>query len=219
MSDMSPEHSESRSTGWIVAWIARAITYLLYAYVLIVEVILVVGFLLKLFGASRASGFVDWWYRHLEDVMEPFRGIFGSIELGTTSNDVPAVFETSILFAMIVYGIVAIALHSLITWLSGVIDRIEHRRLEDERRRAYEEALARAQRPYDPTQRQGAVPSYPTAGPSTGAVPPSSPGSAGAPSVPSAPDGPAVPGQPPPGSGTSPPPPPPPERGAPPAPG
>jgi hypothetical protein len=187
MSVTTTDHGESKSTRWIIAWIARAITYLLYAYVLIVEIILVIGFLLKLFGASRASGFVDWWYRHLEDVMEPFSGIFGSIELGTTSNDVQSVFETSILFAMVIYGIVAIALHGLISWLGSMLHRIEQRRLEEDRRHAYEQALARAQQPYDPTQRMPATPSqpYPTAGPAQGAVVPGQPGTSPQPPAPS----------------------------------
>ncbi len=189
MSATTTDQGEPKSTKWIVAWIARAITYLLYAYVLIVEIVLLVGFLLKLFGASRASGFVDWWYRHLEDVMEPFSGIFGSIELGTTSNDVPAVFETSILFAMVIYGIVAIALHSLISWISGFIHRMEQRQLEAERRQAYEEAVIRARAPYDPTAPQPPVPPYPGA--------PGAPGVPGPSSGPGDPTGAARPAPPP----------------------
>ena len=39
--------------------------------------------------------------------MERFRGIFTPIELGLTGNDVEAVLDTSVLFAMLVYGIFA----------------------------------------------------------------------------------------------------------------
>ena len=56
--------------------------------------------------------------------MAPFRGIFAPIELGTTGNDVAAVFDTSVLFAMIIYGIVALGFSVLIGWLSGRLDQI-----------------------------------------------------------------------------------------------
>ena len=173
MSDMSPEHSESRSTGWIVAWIARAITYLLYAYVLIVEVILVVGFLLKLFGASRASGFVDWWYRHLEDVMEPFRGIFPTKDVGESGS----IIDFAVLFAIIVYGILAMLAHALVQWIDTKVVHL---------RAAADAAAKEAQAAADVTG-WGATPTPPGA-----AVPPPAAGGPAAPGtgVPRAPGSP-----------------------------
>ncbi len=98
----------------------------MYAYLVVVEIILFMGFFLLLFGANPSASFTDWVYRSLDRAMEPFRGIFTPIELGTTAgNDVQSVFETSVLFAMIVYGIVAIAEHALITWLSNRMYRLE----------------------------------------------------------------------------------------------
>ena len=58
--------------------------------------------------------------------MSPFRGIFAPIELGTTANDVPAVLDTSILFAMIVYAIVLLGLRELIDWLTLRLLRARH---------------------------------------------------------------------------------------------
>jgi uncharacterized protein YggT (Ycf19 family) len=107
-----------------VVWTVRAISYLLYAYLIVVEIILVIGFFLLLFGANPTAGFTQWAYRNLERVMEPFRGIFPPIELGTTGNDVPAIFDTSVLFAMIIYGIVALLISALIGWLSGRLEQI-----------------------------------------------------------------------------------------------
>ncbi len=121
-----------------VVWVARAVSYLVYGYVLLVELVLFLGFFLLLFGANPSSGFAEWVYRSLANAMEPFRGIFAPIELGTTGNDVVAVFETSVLFAMIVYGVVALALHAVIDWLSARIAKIE--RIE-----AVEAARARAE--------------------------------------------------------------------------
>jgi uncharacterized protein YggT (Ycf19 family) len=96
-----------------VTRIARALTYLVYAWVIVALVILVLGFFLQLFGANPDAPFAEWVYRSLTRIMAPFRGLFEPLEL-----DGRSVLDTSILFAMIVYGIVAIALHDLIDWLT-----------------------------------------------------------------------------------------------------
>ena len=88
-----------------VVTVTRVLSYLLYFYIIVVEIILFIGFFLLLFGANPSAGFTQWAYRNLDRVMEPFRGIFTPIELGTTAGNVESIFETSVLFAMIVYGI------------------------------------------------------------------------------------------------------------------
>ena len=55
-----PEPHYMRSTGRIVATAARFIGYLVYIYILLVEIILFLGFFLLLFGANSSSGFVEW---------------------------------------------------------------------------------------------------------------------------------------------------------------
>ena len=106
-------------------WVARAVSYLVYAYLLVVEAILLIGFLLLLFGANPSSSFVDWAYRNLDRAMKPFRGIFAPVEIGVAGNDVEAIFDTSIMFAMIVYAIIAIAVSALIAWLTSRIRRVD----------------------------------------------------------------------------------------------
>ncbi|MGI9598503.1 MAG: hypothetical protein ACR2QK_20220 [Acidimicrobiales bacterium] len=135
----------------VVAWLARALTYLIYFYVLVVEVVLMVGFVLLLVGANPSAGFTRWAYRNLEAAMEPFRGIFAPIELGVAGNDVPAVFDTSILFAMIVYGVVAIGLNAVISWLTNRIARIERT-----------EAIERARAEAEAARLEPAPSAYPT---------------------------------------------------------
>src|SRR4051794_36691121 len=93
--------------------IARALTYLVYAFVLITLVILVLGFFLLLFGANPDAPFAEWAYRSLARVMAPFRGLFEPVPLNGNS-----VLDPSVIFAMIVYGIVALALQGLIDWLT-----------------------------------------------------------------------------------------------------
>jgi hypothetical protein len=112
-----------------VVWAARAIAYLAYGYILLVQFVLVQGFLLLLLGANTGSSYVDWAYRSLERVMAPFRGIFESIDLTGQS-----VLDTSVLFAMVMYGILGLAVHSLLDWLTYRLRRLEHQRLRDEAR-------------------------------------------------------------------------------------
>jgi uncharacterized protein YggT (Ycf19 family) len=115
--------------------IARILTYLVYAFVLITLVILVLGFFLLLFGANPDAPFSEWAYRSLDRVMAPFRGIFESVQLNGES-----VLDTSVLFAMIVYGIVGIALSALIHWLTD-------KQLVLRRKQALAQAAAASEQP------------------------------------------------------------------------
>jgi hypothetical protein len=126
----------------LVVWVTRLISYVVYFYILLVEIILLLGFILLLFGANPESGFVDWAYRNLDRVMEPFRGIFSPIEIGQTGNDVPAVFATSVLFAMVIYGIIALVLHAVIQWLTHRIDQIDRDQRAAAQRDEYDRATA-----------------------------------------------------------------------------
>jgi uncharacterized protein YggT (Ycf19 family) len=127
----------------VVVWIARAISYVLYVYLIAVEIILFLGFFLLLFGANPSAGFTQWAYRNLDRVMEPFRGIFNPIELGTTSGDVESVLATSVLFAMIAYGILALVIMSIIPWLTKRLAYLEETEAAEAQRRLHEErALA-----------------------------------------------------------------------------
>ena len=93
--------------------VARALVYLVYFWVMLSIAILVTGFFLLLFGANPDASFAEWIYRALDRVMKPFRGLFESVDLSGKS-----VLDTSVLFAMIVYGMLALALRALIDWLT-----------------------------------------------------------------------------------------------------
>jgi hypothetical protein len=109
-----------------VLWVTRAVTYVIYAFIIAAEIILLIGFLLLLMGANASSSFVQWCYRNLDRVMEPFRGIFTPIELGTAQNsEVASVFDTSVLFAMIIYAIVGIAIYGFASWLTKRLYRLD----------------------------------------------------------------------------------------------
>ena len=139
---MITSESKALSERKAIVWAVRAISYLVYFYLIVVEIILVIGFFLLLFGANPTAGFTQWAYRNLDRVMAPFRGIFSPIELGTTGNDVAATFDTSVLFAMIIYGIVALLFSALIGWLSARLNQIHA--AEDELERQAEIAQQQA---------------------------------------------------------------------------
>jgi uncharacterized protein YggT (Ycf19 family) len=123
MHDSSKEH---------IVWAGRALVYLVYFFVTVALIMLTLGFFLLLFGANPDAGFAEWVYRSLDRVMAPFRGLFESIRLNGRS-----VLDVSVLFAMIVYGIVALALRALIDWLTYRVDLLRARE-------AHEATLAQA---------------------------------------------------------------------------
>jgi uncharacterized protein YggT (Ycf19 family) len=111
---------EDQSTGqgttlWLLR-AAKAVVMFVYVVVIIDLVLLLLGFFLRLFGASTEAEFTRWVYRSVERIMEPFRGMFPSHVVSERS-----IVDVSLLFAMIVYSIVGLALHALITWLTGKI--------------------------------------------------------------------------------------------------
>jgi hypothetical protein len=57
-----------------VARIARALTYLVYAFAIVTVVLLMLGCILELFGANPDAPFAEWLYRGLARAMAPFRG-------------------------------------------------------------------------------------------------------------------------------------------------
>lgn len=107
----------------VTVWLTRAIAYVAYAFLVVSEIILLQGFLLKLFGANPDSSYVQWAYRSLDRVMAPFRGIFTPIEI-----DGNAVLDTSILFAMVIYGIVALSVRAFLDWLTHRLEKMERDR-------------------------------------------------------------------------------------------
>jgi hypothetical protein len=106
---------------WILR-LARFIVLFVYVVVAACAVILTLGFVLRLFGASTDADFTEWVYRNVDRIMEPFRGMFPEEQLGDRS-----VVDFSLLFAMIVYGIVAIGLHALVSWLARHIGTLTRR--------------------------------------------------------------------------------------------
>lgn len=93
--------------------IARAVTYLVYAYTIIAIVSLVLGFILLLFGANTGVPFVDFVYRVAAEFLQPFRGIFPPHQISDNGY-----FSAAALFAIVVYSLLAAATHALIDYVT-----------------------------------------------------------------------------------------------------
>jgi uncharacterized protein YggT (Ycf19 family) len=97
-------------------WIGRGIILFVYAFAIACIVILAIAFFLQLFDANQTAPFVDWTYRAAKRIMQPFRGIFPSVE-----GEQGSVFDVSMLFAMFMYGLLALGAHGLIAWIDRKI--------------------------------------------------------------------------------------------------
>ena len=115
---------------------ARWFVWFVWAYFTFVVVVLTMSFFLLLFNADPDVGFVAWVYRSADRAMEPFRGIFPTETAGNGS-----VIDFSILFAMIVYGIIASLISALVSFLDRKIAEERSKAMyivqEERRRREY----------------------------------------------------------------------------------
>jgi uncharacterized protein YggT (Ycf19 family) len=112
---------DQESKSWVLT-IGKVITGIVYAITVVYLVILTLAFFLRLFGANPAANFANWVYTAAARIMEPFRGIFPDTPIGDR-----AVFDASLLFAIIVYSILALALHALIGWFTSRLSALRHR--------------------------------------------------------------------------------------------
>ena len=71
--------------------------------------LLIVRFLLQLFGAAQGNAFVDFIYSLSGIFVWPFYGIFGEPTYGASH------FETSTLVAIVVYGLLTVGIGRLFT--------------------------------------------------------------------------------------------------------
>jgi hypothetical protein len=91
-----------------------------HVFVTVVEVVLGLRFILKLFGANSANGFVSWVYEMSSTLLAPFRGIF---PVQVFENQY--VLEFSTLFAMLVYMLFGLLVLMVIDWLCRSVSAAE----------------------------------------------------------------------------------------------
>jgi uncharacterized protein YggT (Ycf19 family) len=137
---------------------ARAVSFVAYAWVVVSLIILAFGFFMLLFGANPDAAFTQWIYRHLADTMEPFRGIFPQ-----TTSPTGSTLDVSVLFAMFVYSLVALGVRGLLDWL-GYRRQFAQRRMERDQhllRRAYAEESQVRQHEVSPYPPRSSEPRHP----------------------------------------------------------
>ena len=94
------------------------LTRVIYAVFALVQLVLGLRLILKLFGANAENGFVAWVYETSGAILDPFRGIFP-----TTVFESTFVLELSTIFAMIMYAIIAVVLVYVIEIVTRPIDK------------------------------------------------------------------------------------------------
>lgn len=92
---------------------------LLNFFVGVVEGILALRFVLKLFGANAGNGFVSWVYEMSGVLLDPFRGIFPAKVFENRY-----VLEFSTVFAMLIYALLGLVLMALIRAVTAVPDAV-----------------------------------------------------------------------------------------------
>lgn len=93
--------------------VTRLIAGLINFFLAVVEIFLALRVILRFFGANPTQSFVHWIYTSSEVLLQPFRGIFPSAVIGHNH-----VVDFSALFAMVVYGLIALAFAALVWWLT-----------------------------------------------------------------------------------------------------
>ncbi len=146
--------------------ISRALILFVYGFAIACIVILAMAFFLQLFNANTTAPFVDWVYRAAKRIMQPFRGIFPSIE-----GEQGSVFDVSMLFAMFMYGLLALGMHGLIAWIDRKIAAIRYESM-------WQPAATPATSP-DVVTIPAAAPAAPSSVPAVTTTPPGPPPSSG----------------------------------------
>jgi hypothetical protein len=101
----------------VAATTSDMVQYLIYFFFGVLEVLLAFRLILKLTGASLASGFVKGIYGLTGVFITPFEGIFR--RWSTQGAETTAVFEPSTVVAIIVYAVLVWGIIKLIQIFSG----------------------------------------------------------------------------------------------------
>jgi len=98
-------HQETHKVGTEITGDGKSmITNGIWYLVGFIEIILILRFILKLFGANPINSFVDLVYSITGVLTGPFDSIFGVVQ--QTAGNVSSVFEPSILVAGAVYALI-----------------------------------------------------------------------------------------------------------------
>lgn len=93
----------------------RKVEDIIWFIIAVIVSVILIRFILLLFGARTGVPFVDFWYGMTAPLIAPFAGIFGSLD---TYNDYTGQrIELESLVAMLIYGI----LGYLVVWATRLL--------------------------------------------------------------------------------------------------
>ena len=96
--------------------VGRMLVWFTFAFLIAAVIVMLIAFVLQLTNANESASFVEWVYRSADRVDDPFRSIYPSIERGNGS-----VVDFSMLFGVVIYGLVALFVSALIHWFDRKI--------------------------------------------------------------------------------------------------
>jgi uncharacterized protein YggT (Ycf19 family) len=114
--------AEEHSAMPFILKVTRLVTWIVYAVVLAKAALLATAFFFRLAGANPEASFAAWVYRSADRSMDPFRGIFPTRELTSAS-----VLDLSLLFAAVVYLVLALLVDAGLRWLGRQLSDRERR--------------------------------------------------------------------------------------------
>ena len=104
---------EPTDTKLIFIKISRGLSYFVYGYAIVASAFLGVAFFLLLFSANASTPFVEFVYKTSAAFLGPFREIFPVRSISETGY-----FSPSIIFAIIMYMILALCMNALINYVT-----------------------------------------------------------------------------------------------------
>jgi len=93
--------------------VTRFVLGLIDFFLGLAEIFLGLRILLRFFGANPDASFVNWIYNSSSVLLQPFRGIFPTTVIGHNH-----VIDFSALFAMVVYGLIALLFAALVGYVA-----------------------------------------------------------------------------------------------------
>lgn len=110
---MATKQQSPTDAKLVIIKISRGLSYFVYGYALVASAILGIAFFLLLFSANQSSPFVKFIYETGSAFLAPFRGIFPLKPVSETGY-----FSPSIVFAIIMYIVLALCMNGLIGYVT-----------------------------------------------------------------------------------------------------
>ena len=110
---MATKEQDAPDTKLVFIKVSRVISYFVYGFSIIASVFLGISFVLLLFSANTNTAFVKFVYETSATFLAPFREIFPVRAISDTGY-----FSPSILFAIMMYMILALAMNALISYIT-----------------------------------------------------------------------------------------------------